>query len=79
MHKMLVFSMSWEMIESNAIVLFCHYSLIFVDRQAWISLRDMSKEKAMEEYVKLLLDRSSLFRTFLENQSNPIDQEDRFR
>ena len=58
---------------------FLSLSLIFFDRQAWISLRDMSKEKAMEEYVKLLLDRSSLFRTFLENQSNPNDEEDRFR
>lgn len=48
-------------------------------RQAWISLRDMSKEKAMEEYVKLLLDRSSLFRIFLDNQSNSTDDEDRLR
>ncbi|CAF1023421.1 unnamed protein product [Rotaria sordida] len=37
-------------------------------KQAWIALGDMSKEQAMEEYVKLLLDRCSMFRTYLETQ-----------
>jgi hypothetical protein len=39
----------------------------------------MSKEKAMEEYIKILLDRCSIFRTYLENQNTENEEKDRLR
>ena len=39
----------------------------------------MSKEKAMEEYVKILLNRYTIFRTYLENQHMENEEKDRLR
>ncbi len=39
----------------------------------------MSKEQAMEEYVKLLLARCSIFRIYLENQHSENEEKDRLR
>jgi acyl-CoA-binding protein len=48
-------------------------------RQAWIALGDMTKEKAMEEYIKLLLDRCAMFRTYIETQHVENEENDRLR
>ncbi|CAF0796377.1 unnamed protein product [Rotaria sp. Silwood1] len=48
-------------------------------KQAWIALGDMSKEQAMEEYVKLLLDRCPIFRTYLETQHVHNEDKDQLR
>ena len=57
-------------------IIFCCLYLFIHFRQAWISLGTMSKEKAMEEYVKLLLDRCPNFRIHLHTQH---DKKDRLR
>ncbi len=51
----------------------CHF------RQAWISLGNMSKEKAMEEYIKFLLNRCSIFRIYLQTQHDQNEEKDRLR
>jgi hypothetical protein len=51
----------------------------FFNRQAWISLGKMSKEQAMEEYIKLLFDRCSIFRIYLQNQHDQTEEKDRLR
>ncbi|CAF2402350.1 unnamed protein product [Rotaria sp. Silwood2] len=48
-------------------------------KQAWITLGDMPKEQAMEEYVKLLLDRCSMFRIYLETQHMNNEDKDQLR
>jgi hypothetical protein len=48
-------------------------------RQAWIALGDMTKEKAMEEYIKLLLDRCTMFRIYIETQHVENEENDRLR
>ncbi|CAF3516811.1 unnamed protein product [Rotaria socialis] len=48
-------------------------------KQAWIALGDMTKEQAMEEYVKLLLDRCSIFRIHLQIQDVKYVVEDQSR
>lgn len=75
---MLVFLMSLEMIESKKNRFF-KFNYFFPWRQAWIALGDMSKEQAMEEYVKLLLARCSIFRIYLENQHSENEEKDRLR
>jgi hypothetical protein len=82
--KMLVFLMLLVMIESINKSDYFFYSLLNISfffryRQSWISLGDMSKEKAMEEYIKILLDRCSIFRTYLENQNTENEEKDRLR
>ncbi|CAF5120419.1 unnamed protein product, partial [Rotaria magnacalcarata] len=48
-------------------------------KQAWIALGDMTKEQAMEEYVKLLLDRCSIFRIHLQIQDVKYVADDQSR
>ncbi len=76
--KMLDFLMLLVTIESKK---FCFSLLkLYSDyRQAWIALGDMTKEKAMEEYIKLLLDRCTMFRTYIETQHVENEENDRLR
>jgi hypothetical protein len=76
---MLVFLMLLGMIESKGKSRSFFFNLILNFRQAWISLGDMSKEKAMEEYIRLLLNRYSTFRIFLQNQHVENEEKDRLR
>ena len=55
------------------------FKFYFCCRQAWISLGDMSKEKAMEEYINLLLDRCLMFRTHLETLHVESEEKDQLR
>ncbi|CAF3647940.1 unnamed protein product [Adineta steineri] len=48
-------------------------------KQAWITLGDMTKEQAMEEYVKLLLERCPMFQTYIETQHNKTEEDNRLR
>jgi hypothetical protein len=77
---MLDFLMLLVMIESKENknkIFFLIFNFDF--RQAWISLGDMSKEKAMEEYIKLLLNHCSIFRIYLENQHTENEEKYRSR
>ena len=51
--------------KNNALVVDLTLSSSGFYRQAWMALGDMSKEHAMEAYVKLLLQSSPAFRTYL--------------
>ncbi len=80
-HKMLDFLMLLVTIESKKRRKF-FFSLLklYSDyRQAWIALGDMTKEKAMEEYIKLLLDRCTMFRIYIETQHVENEENDRLR
>ena len=44
-----------------------------------MALGEMSKETAMEEYVKLLLGRCPIFRQYLEEQRVEVGEKDRLR
>jgi hypothetical protein len=78
--KMLDFLMLLVIIESEMKrkIIFTN-KFFFIDRQAWIALGDMSKDKAMEEYVKLLFDRYSIFRDYLQAQRVTGEETDRIK
>jgi hypothetical protein len=78
--KMLDFLMLLVIIESEMKrkIIFTN-KFFFIDRQAWIALGDMSKDKAMKEYVKLLFDRYSIFRDYLQAQRVTGEETDRIK
>lgn len=76
---MSAFSMWLEMIESNVQTKIqrIHCIHFFSHRQAWISLGDMSKEEAMEQFINLLIERCPMFRPHIE--AHHVDNEEKNR
>ena len=76
---MLVCLMLLEMIESKSRESGKFQRKTFCCRQAWISLGDMSQDRAKEEFIKFLFERCPTFRLHLEAHHVENEEKDRLR